>query len=144
MAMMYSVGSGPTVVNSTGIPYVTLAPPAAASILNGMASTDGATILTIPANATALLTINLSAVVTAASVTATPSVTITGTGSPTPATGATLAALAIRTNAGQSLANSTLVFNNIYVYSGTSTVTVKLNFGSATAAIAVINGAIII
>jgi hypothetical protein len=144
MAVMYSVGSGPAPVNTAGIPYATLAPPAAASILNGMASTDGGTILTIPANSTALFTINLSATITSASVTATPTVTMTGTGSPTPATNATLAALALRTNAGQSLANSTLVFNNIYVYSGTSTVAVKLNFGSATAAVAVINGAVIV
>jgi hypothetical protein len=144
MAAMFSVGSGPTIVNSAGIPYATQVPPAAANILNGMVSTDGATILTIPANSTALFTISLSAALTAANLSAAPSVTITGTGGCTPATGATLAALAIRTNAGQSLANSTLVFNNLYIYSGTSTVTVKLNFNSASIAVAVVNGAIIV
>ena len=143
MGMMFSVGSGPVVVNSAGIPYVTLVPPPAANILNGMATTDGGTILTIPANSTAVLSISLSAAVTTASVSASPSVTITGTGC-TPATGSTLAQLAIRSNAGQSLANSSLIFNNVYVYSGTAALTVKLNFSSATAAVAVINGAIIV
>lgn len=143
MGIMYSVGSGPLLVNSQGIPYSTPAPPPAANILNGTASTDGATILTLPANSTALVTISLSAAVTSASTSATPSVTLTGTGS-TPATGATLASLAIRSNAGQSLANSSLVFNNIYIYSGSTTATLKLNFNSATAAVAVVNGALII
>lgn len=144
MAMMFSVGSGPLVVNSQGIPYFTPSPPPAADILNGFASTDGGTILTIPANSTVILTISLSATVTTASISAMPTVTMTGTGGCTPATGSTLAALSIRSNAGQSLANSSLVFNNLYIYSGTSTVTVKLNLGSATAAVAVANGAIIV
>lgn len=141
MTAFYAAG-GAELVNGNGIPLVAIAPPTAGNILNGMASTDGGTILTVPANSTALISISVSASLTSASTTGTPSVTITGTGC-TPATGSSLAALVLKTNAGQTLQNSTEVFNNIYLYSGSATATIKLNFGSSNAAVAIVNGSVL-
>lgn len=142
MTALYAAG-GAELVNTHSVPLAATSAPQASEILNGMATTDGGTLLTIPANTTAKLSISLSAAIGTASTTGTATVAIAGTGSPSPPTGATLAAIALRTNSGITNVAEAVIFNEIYLLSGTSTLTLTLHFGGVTNAAAVVNGAVI-
>lgn len=142
MTVLFAAG-GAGLVNAHSIPLAAVAAPQAAEILNGMATTDAGTILTLPANTTALVSISLSAAIGTASTTGTATVTIAGTGNPSPATGSTLAAITLRTNSGITNVAEAIIFNNVYLFSGSSTLTLSLHFGGVTNAAAVLNGAVI-
>lgn len=142
MAYQYILG-GPAPCDQHGIPFSAEVPPLSTEVLNGMANTDGGTLLVIPANTTTKVSISMSATMATASTTGTSTITITGTGSPSPATGATLAAITLQTNSGISALAESLVFPDIWLFSGTSTLTLKLNFGGVTRAVATVNGKVV-
>jgi len=119
--------------------------PAAANILDGNATADAATIITIPQNRIWVGSVTLSAAVVIAAgaspaVNALPNVTTTGA-SATPAAGAVVLGLAISlpANLAGSVtgdgANDVVTIWPVTVYAGaTAAATLKLNFNSASAA----------
>jgi hypothetical protein len=125
-----------------GIPLAATAPPLSSEIINGSSSTDGATLVTIAANMVVLVSITMAGSQATASTHGTPTVTTVGA-TVVPAAGSVIAALNMQTNNGISAVSQTAVTNDIYVYAGTSSATLKLNLNSATACTAVINGAVI-
>lgn len=142
MAYQYILG-GASPCDQHGIPFSAEVPPLSTEVMNGNATTDGATILTIPANTTIKCWITLSASLNATKTNATPSVTLTGTGSPSPASGAVLAMLSISTSTGNPTAATAAQFSNIWIYSGTQAVTLKLNYNTASSVAVVVNGYVV-
>lgn len=142
MPYQYTIG-GATPCDQHGIPFAAEVPPLSTEVLNGYANTDGQTILTIPANTTVKVAIQIVASLNATKASAAATVTLTGTGSPSPATGATLAAVGLATSSGNPNAAAASVLPGIWIYSGTSTVTLKLNYGGMSYATAVVNGYVV-
>ena len=141
MAVVYAAG-GATLVNGHSIPLAAVSAPLASEIVNGSSSTDGATLITIAANSSVLVSITMSGSQATASTHGTPTVVTVGA-TVTPTAGAVVAGLNMQTNNGISAVSTSAVTNNIYVYAGTSAASLKLNLNGATAATATVNGVMI-
>lgn len=141
MTFQYSFGS-PNPCDQHGVPLTAPAPPQPSEILNGSTSTDGATLLSIPANTTCLVTVTLAGSCASASLHGTPNVVTVGT-TVTPAAGAKIAALDMTTSVGTSTTSQVGVFQRIWIYSGSSAASLKFNLGGATNGTATLNGEIV-
>ena len=125
-----------------GIPLTAPSPPTTAEIIVGSATTDGATMVTLAANTVTHLTVGLNACINTVKAvgTAIPTVTLVGTGSPTPPTNTVLSILSLATSTTNPNSEGVVTIDGIWIYSGSSTVAIKLNFGGASAAAAIVHG----
>jgi hypothetical protein len=130
MGNMLSLG-GPLPVNTAGIPVGAPAVPSAAAIISGSTTTDGATIITIPANGTWLGTIVVVSASKTNNASVTTNVTTLGT-TVTPATGAVVAQMVIKTGSTNAAGVAeSAVYPNVIISAGSSSATLVGHIGAA-------------